>query len=249
MTALHHFRRLSTAAALSLICAAAAHAAPIYSNGRVVDGAGLSILPPAAGTLGWGAQTASNNSVADDFTVPLGSTWTVESLSLFSYQTGASGFTFTSVNWQIMAGDVNTGTLVASGSATATHEGQVGFRVLSTAPQVTNRPIFQLGVDISDLELNAGSYWLTWNIGGTRGSGPWVVPTLDGNPGNGKQSIAGGSFGAVVDGGTQVNPELAFALNGRTGGTVPEPTSLALVLAAGLAAGWSRKAAAGRRSA
>lgn len=130
----------------------------------------------------------------------------------------------------------------------ATNEGLVGFRVLNTSLANTQRPIFQIGVDIADVELTAGNYWLTWNIGGTLGSGPWIVPTLNGSGGNAMQSISGGSFAGVLDAGSQTHPELAFSLNGAvSNGTVPEPTSLALVLAAGLAAGWSRKAAAARR--
>ncbi len=251
MTALHHFRRLSTAAALSLAFAAAANAAPIYSNGAVVDGGGLSVLVAPATTFGFGAQTSANNTVADDFTVPLGSSWNVQSLSLYSYQTGANAFSFTTATWQIIAGDVNTGTVVASGTTAVTNEGQVGYRVTNTTLGNTQRPIFQIGVDIPDIELVTGSYWLTWNIGGTLASGPWVPPTLNSNGGNAAQSVSGGAFATAIDAGTQQNVELVFALNGdvhRTGGNVPEPTSLALVLAAGLAAAGCRKGAASRRS-
>lgn len=251
MTSLHNICRLSAAAALSLTFAAAAHAAPIYSNGAVVNGSVLSVVVSPDNTFGWAAQTSSNNTVADDFTVPLGSSWNVQSLSLYSYQTGATAFSFTTATWRIISGDVNTGTAVATGTAAVTNEGLVGHRVTNTALTNTQRPIFQIGVDIADIELASGSYWLTWNLGGTLGSGPWAVPTVDDVGGNSAQSVSAGAFATIVEAGSQQNRELAFALNGvvNTGGNVPEPTSLALVLAAGLAAAWSRKNAAGRRAA
>ena len=257
MTPLHKLRLLSTAAAaLVMTFAAGAHAAPIYSNGAVVDGSGLSVLVSPASTYGWGAQSLSGKSVADDFTVPLGSNWNVHSLSLYSYQTGATAFTFTTATWQIIAGDVNTGTVVSTGTAVVTNEGEgpLGYRVANTSPTSTSRPIYQLGVDIADIELASGSYWLTWSLGGTLASGPWAVPTLDDVGGNAAQRVPPGSFASIVDAGSRQNHELAFALNGVVNSsfrsnTVPEPGSLALVLAAALAAGWSRKAAAGRRMA
>lgn len=225
-------RRLRIAAALSLALSASVQAAPIFENGAVVDGAGLSVLTAPATIFGFGAQTTANNRVADDFTVPLGTTWNVQSLSLYAYQTGASAFTFSSATWQIILGDLNAGTVVASGSVAVSDEGLVGYRVTNTTLANTQRPVYQIGLDIPDLDLGGGSYWLTWSIGGSLASGPWVPPTLASHGGNAAQSIAAGPFSTLIDGGSQQRVELPFALNG----TVPEPTSLTLVLAAAAAA-------------
>lgn len=227
-------RRLRIAAALSLALSASVQAAPIFENGAVVDGAGLSVLTAPATTFGFGAQTTANNRVADDFTVPLGTTWNVQSLSLYAYQTGASAFTFTSVTWQIILGDLNAGTVVASGSVAVSDEGLVGYRVTNTTLANTQRPVYQIGLDIPDLDLGGGSYWLTWSIGGSLASGPFVPPTLASQGGNAAQSIAAGPFTTLVEAGSQQRVELPFALNGSV--SVPEPTSLALVLAAAAAA-------------
>lgn len=228
--------------------AVGAHAAALYSNGAAVDGASHSVLVAPGSTLGWGAQVGSNNRVADDFTVPLGGSWNVESLSLFAYQTGSTAFSFTSAIWQIIAGDLNTGTVVAAGTTAVSNEGLTGFRVTNTTLASTARPIYQIGVDIPDIELMAGGYWLTWSVDGTLASGPWV-PSLTGSvSGNAAQSLAGGAFNTVLDTGNQSRVDLPFALNGTVRTHVPEPTSLALVLAAGLAAGWARKGAAPRTS-
>lgn len=74
--------------------------------------------------------------------------------------------------------------------------------------------------------------WLTWSIDGSLASGPWVPPTLAGNGGNAAQSVASGVFNTLVEAGSQRGVEPPFALQG----TVPDPTSLALVLAAAAAA-------------
>ena len=53
---------------LGLVAAACgAQAATIYNNGPVVNASGLSVLTTPATTFGFGAQTGSNNAVADDF--------------------------------------------------------------------------------------------------------------------------------------------------------------------------------------
>lgn len=229
------FRSISLAAALAL--SAGVHAAPaLYSNGPVVFG-GLSLLTAPDNLYGLGAQTASGNAVADDFTVDAGQSWNVSSISLFGYQTAAGGFTFTSADWQIVSGDVNTGTVLASGSSAVTNEGLVGYRVLSNDLGGTQRAIYQIGVDIPDLVLGSGDYWLTWSLAGSASSGPWVPPIANDWTPNAMQRIgSGGSFAPVLDSGSQRNLELPFQLNGTLNATVPEPTSLALVLVAGLAA-------------
>ncbi len=225
-------RHLSLAAALSLALSASVQAAPVFDNGAVVDGSGLSVLTAPASTYGFGAQAGGGNRVADDFSVPVGTTWTVQSLSLFAYQTGAAAFTFTSATWQVILGDLNAGTVVASGTDAVSNEGLIGHRVLSSSLANTQRPIYQIGVDIPDLDLAGGDYWLTWSIGGSLASGPWVPPTLAGNGGNAAQSVGAAAFSTLLEAGSQQGVELPFALNG----TVPEPTSLALVLAAAAAA-------------
>lgn len=232
MTQLTTARHLSFAVALSLALSASVQAAPVFDNGAVVNGSGLSVLTAPATAFGFGAQTGAGNRVADDFSVPVGTTWTVQSLSLFAYQTNATAFTFTSATWQIILGDLNAGTVVASGTGAVSNEGLVGQRVQSTSLTNTQRPIYQIGVDIPDLDLVGGDYWLTWSIGGSLASGPFAPPTLSSKGGNAAQSVAAAAFNTLLEAGSQQRVELPFALNG----TVPEPTSLALVLAAAAAA-------------
>jgi hypothetical protein len=219
----------------------AAQAQLLYSNGAAVDSNGLSILEnPPNTSFGLGIQIGSNNRVADDFGVT-GLGWQVTGLSFFAYQTGATAFSFTSAQWSIVLGDeVNTGTVVASGTSPVTDGGLVGYRVASTALTNTQRPIFRVNVDIPDVTLAPGSYWLTWSLAGSLASGPWQPPTALCCEGNLHQSLAGGPFQLAFDGGSGDTLEAPFEILGVA--VIPEPGTYALMLL-GLAgvAGWARR--------
>jgi PEP-CTERM motif len=215
-----------------VFAAAAAQAAVIYDNGPVVPTpGGFSILAAPYTTFGFGDQTASGNEVAEDFVVPAGATWDVTSIDLYGYQTGVVGFTFQQATWSLMAGDVDTGTLVASGVTNVTNGGLVGYRAQDSAPTATNRAIFAVQVDVPDFTVTGGTYWLRWSLTGTGISGPWQPPTSDNLAGNAHQltPATGGLHLPVIEGGSGLTPTLPFTLNG-TVTAVPEPGSWALML-------------------
>jgi hypothetical protein len=218
---------------LTLTLAAAAslsHAGVVlYSNGPAVDANGRSVRQASDAFFGFGAQTTAGNAVAEDFSFT-GESWLLESIDFFSFQNSASAFTLQSVSWRLIAGDLNSGTVVASGTTALTDGGQVGYRVQYNTPNNTVRPIYQAIADIDDVLLEAGSYWLSWSMTGSLGSGPWIPPTADGALGNAMQSGAGGAFVPLLDNGDGV--ALPFVLNGNV---VPEPATAGLVLIAGLA--------------
>ncbi len=218
----------------------AAQAVELYNNGPVVDANGLSILTAPNTTFGLGVQVSAGNSVADDFTVT-GGGWNVESVSLYAYQTNATAFGFTSATWSIVSGSAN-GAVVASGSVTPGNGGLEGYRVTSTTLTSTARGIYELQLDIPDINLAAGTYWLRWSlVGDSLFSGPWQPLTADNEVGNLEQSIGNGAFAPWADAGSGLGAEAPFALHGSV---VPEPGTYALMLA-GLAgiAGWTRRRA------
>jgi len=216
------------------------HASVWYSNGPVVNADGRSIRQASDAFFGFGAQAKSGNAVAEDFTVT-GEGWLLESIDFFSFQNNATTFTLQTVNWSLMSGDLNTGMIVASGTAGLSNGGQVGYRVMHNALSNTVRPIYRALADIDDVQLSAGSYWLSWSMSGSLSSGPWIPPTADGAIGNAMQSGAGGSFVQILDNGDGVS--LPFVLNGSMVTAVPEPSRLMLMLAGVLAlAGASRRA-------
>ena len=217
-----------------LALAGAAQAASIYSNGPVVGSNGLSVLTSPNSTYGWNVNAGLGYSAADDFTVPDGQTWTVTGFDFYGYQTGATSNNFTSAVWSIVSGDVNTGTVMASGTASLTDGGRVGYRVTSTTTTDTSRAIYDLQANVTSFSLAAGTYWLTWSLNGTSlYSGPWQPPTSDGAAGNAMQNTGTG-FIAMVDTGSGLVPNLPFSVNG-TVSAVPEATPLAMLLAGGLA--------------
>lgn len=221
--------RLAGAAILSL-AAGSIHAVTLHNNGPVVNGSGLSVLAAPATTFGFGAQTSAGNAVADDFTVGAGQTWNVESLSFYGYQTLSTGFTFQNATWSVVQGDVNTGTVIASGTTAVVNGGRVGYRVTETTLGDTTRGIYNAVADVSDFSLAAGTYWLRWSLTGSLVSGPWQPPTSDAAVGNAAQSTASGAFATLVEAGSGLGVTLPFTING-TVTSVPEPSSVAMMLA------------------
>ena len=226
-------KKLFVAGLVAAACSA--QAVELYNNGTIITASpNLSVLASPNTTLGYSSIATSSISLADDFKVT-GAGWNVESLSFFAYQTSAVGFTFTNASWSLVAGtDVNTGTVVASGTTAVTSGGITAYRVTSTTLTSTARAVYRINVDIPDVTLAAGSYWVTWALAGTSASGPFVPPTIA-TSGNGSQNTGSGYF-TVSDTGSLVSSELPFAING-TVVAVPEPSSLALLLAGGLTIG------------
>jgi hypothetical protein len=232
--------------ALSLIAFACsgAQAVELFNNGTVINQApNLSVLPVTDSTLGSASSTALGFALADNFSVG-GAGWNVQSLDFYGYQTSAVGFTFTGATWSIVSGtNVNTGAVVASGTTPVTNAGLVAFRVTTTTLTSTARAVFKMNADIPDLVLPAGNYFLTWALTGSSTSGPFVPPVGGASgSGNALQGPVGGTTFAAVTDGLSLQPfDVPFAIQG-TVIAIPEPTSLALMLAGGLGvAGLARR--------
>ncbi|MBX7134945.1 MAG: hypothetical protein K1X67_19940 [Fimbriimonadaceae bacterium] len=188
----------------------------VYSNGPVSDGVNASNQPISqlfapASIFGAGHQITANNALAENFTVT-GAGWTVSRFSFFAYQTGAVGFTFTGANVEIVTGsDPNAGSSVYSvANAAVANGGFVAYRVTSTVPDVTNRPIYRIDVFVNNLSLAPGNYMVKWSIGGSLTSGPWAPPVAPFVAGNAYQSISGGVYNPLIDTGNNLNLEMPF---------------------------------------
>ena len=94
---------------------AACREAVLYDNGPIVthpgggfggaDASALQDVSLGMGTYGFGHQISANNRVADDFTVPAGSPWTIDTITFYAYQTGSTTTsTITDVRVQIWDG-------------------------------------------------------------------------------------------------------------------------------------------------
>ncbi len=215
---------------------------------------------PTGTTFGPGIQMVSgattvDNRVADNFTVPAGPGWNVTSVTVYSYQTQTNTFPPTGTFTGAFAGiysfqpvnrndpaDVQGGTWWTGASLPFTQSWTGAYRVTSTTLTNSQRAIFAIEIDIPDITLAPGTYWLGWNLSGSIASGPWGVPVTNptGVSGsttrNALQSVSTGTTWAnLVDTGFAAGDQqydLAFLVNGTV---VPEPTSLALIGLGGLA--------------
>ncbi|MFN0131163.1 MAG: PEP-CTERM sorting domain-containing protein [Phycisphaerales bacterium] len=211
----------------------------LWNNGPVSDGTNgsgfpISTLFPTHGTFGFGAQIGANNGVAEDFTVG-GPGWNVNKLTFFMYQTGATAFTFTGLDYQIVTNNADP---IAWTSAVPSNGGLVAYRAQSTTPDVTNRPIFALEVPVA-LSLSPGNYFMRWRASGSLASGPWQPPVAPYAIGNATQSLAGGAFGPAIDALSTQQAEFPFQIDGTV---IPAPASLALLSMGGLVAIRRRRA-------
>ena len=165
---------------------------------------------PPMNILGYGAL-APNQRMADDFTVPAGQNWRIDTLTVFSYQTnfpsgGASPILGMNVRiWlgtpagpgsTIVFGDTTTNRMVSS---TFSSIYRVTQSTLTSSARAIWRTVANIGVT-----LPPGQYWVDWSQNGTAGfGGPFAPPvTILGNfsTGNGLQSVNGGaSYATTID--------------------------------------------------
>ena len=198
------------------------------------NGADASAVQTALGlgVYGYGHSVANGMRVADDFAVPPGG-WTLDSITVFAYQTGSSTTsTMTDVHMQIWNGPPNEpgssvvfGDLVTNRLVSSTFSGT--FRVLDTNLSNSDRPVMANAVAV-DVTLPAGTYWIDWQAAGTLSSGPWAPPVtiLDqfGKPGANALQFTG-VWAPVVDGPNSTPQDFPFLVHGIPGScSSPTPT-------------------------
>ena len=217
----------------------------LYDNGPLIThpgggggGADASRLQDTSLTLNvYGFAHAASGAfrVADEFTIPAGASWQIDTIAFFAYQTG-SGTTssITSVTLRIWDGPPGAGgSNVVFGDTTTNRMASTAWinlhRDLESAPGATNRPVMRQIVTVNTV-LAEGTYWLDWNAGGSASfSGPWQPPvTIVGqtNTGNAQQ-FDGAAWVPMVDtgaSGTSNFPQGApFVVEGTAlGGCAPD---------------------------
>jgi hypothetical protein len=203
----------------------------LHDNGPLVthpnggfNGANASALQTALGmgTYGFGHQILNDNRIADDFTVPVGDTWDINSITFFAYQTGSSTTsTMNAVHFEIwdgvpLASNLVFGDMVTNRLVATSWSGT--YRVLDTNLTDSARPIMaNVCSPMGPLQLGAGTYWIAWQTGGTLTSGPWAPPVSilgQTTTGNGMQSLIGAAYAPVLDVGGQAFPFIIEGSNG-----------------------------------
>ena len=205
--------------------------AELYSNGpwwnsvgSGVGGADESILQTSlsANTLGFGFQTPNGYIMADDFTIPSGETWTIESITCFGYQTNSP--TTPTINGMNLAiyddGPDSGGALVWGDISTNVFSSAVWSNVYrvteATSGTATNRPIMAVTADLATpAVLGEGDYWLHVNMAGTLSSGPWAPPIVvmgETTTGDGYQFTTAWAY--ALDTGNSARQGIPFVLEG-----------------------------------
>ncbi|WP_310993536.1 T9SS type A sorting domain-containing protein [Aequorivita marina] len=180
----------------------------IYTSGPYInDGPDLSILEDLSedmSTFGSGAQKGSDNSVAEDFTLPMD--FDINSIDVYAYQTGSTPPSITAVYMQIWDGDPSASGTVVWGDLTTNIledvEDTEVYRVLESDQGNTDRKIQKVTANTSGLSLSTGTYWVEYTFEGSGSSGPWVPPIAvigETITGNAIQNSAG-TWQALVDG-------------------------------------------------
>lgn len=201
--------------------------AVLHDNGPFVTGPGqgsggadISEMNSGQSTYGFGFQTTAGNILADWFEVPAGG-WTVETITIFGYQTG-SGTTPTINDIRIAVYDdvPATGTIVYGDMATNVLTSNAWtncYRVNTGAASNTDRPIMANECDFPvDFTLAAGEYWMAFQAGGTASSGPWANPvTISGVPSEGiAQQYTSSGWAQCLMGGTGNGVTFPFIYEG-----------------------------------
>jgi len=201
---------------------------PIFTNGGIASlptggfgGAPISILAPPFTSFGFAVTSTTNFALAEDFTVPGGSTWTPSSVTLYAYQTGSptSPSPITGVQLRLWDGPPGgTGTpLTGLTPATITTNVFSGvYRVLDTTPTNNQRPIFATTVNWPasfPTTLAAGTYWLEWTLTPPSGSLFYPPRAVFNGTENGRQR-SGTSWATVIDAGTNAPVDLPFVICG-----------------------------------
>ena len=167
----------------------------ITHPGQGFGGADASIVE-LPGTLRGSNALHNTFRIADDFTVPAGYTWTIDSIYIYAYQNNSG--TTSSINFvsmKIWNGIPNqSGSVGVFGDTTTNRMTRTVFtniyRAKSDSIQSNVRPIMRQTVNINHTSFNPGTYWMDWSINGSITSGPWCPPRSiwgTGNTGNSKQ--------------------------------------------------------------
>lgn len=260
------FSRFFLTAAAVLCFGMAISGQVIYDNGPLATGAtSRSGVAAPAGTqwsevqsnagetassntsAGVGCQVigaATNNRCADDFIIPVGETWTINSVAIFVYQTGFAGGTSPVVGanlriWSgvpeapgstILFGDTTTNRLASSVNANLFRVFNTAVPAPGTAPGTT-RIIWQNNLTVAPaLVLTAGQYWVDFqsDTGATTGNftpSNTVVNNRGGMHYNALQKVTGGSFIPALDAGNPAasadyGVDFPFKLSGSIAGSI-----------------------------
>jgi hypothetical protein len=251
----------STVAAVLVCCGMAlADGTELLSNGTIVtavgtgpNGGDLSVVQEGLNINGFGTNVDSQNACADDFTVPCGVTWTLNSAKFYVYQTGADplgpstitaayvaifdgkpGAPGTSMIW----GDLLTDRKISSSYVSGAAPGTFLYRINSQRA-VQEVTVNLAGSPVLGDAARPKTYWIAFSTrGAIPASGPFMPPITPNRLSDnavGTSSFAATGAWPTLDGdnttGTIEPQDLPFKLSGTASGTpCPPPDTLPLAV-------------------
>lgn len=198
------------------------------------------------------AVGAPGREIADDFSVPTNTNWSVSGATLYAYITNSdrtsypfppsSPFANVIANlWNGVPGQGGSIVGTTAGIASATFTGVYRVRPNSSVSSITDadRPVFAVQTSFSTpLTLTPGAYWLSWQLAGVSSDGtstnpfsPFVTAAGDTRNGNGRARETDGTWAQIDPSASlavsQTSVAFPFLINGTTA-AVPEPGTWAL---------------------
>ena len=243
------------AMAASAAVSMTASAAVLFDNSNIVTGTGngfsgantSTIDAASSSTYGFTSNGTTNFALAEDFTISSGASVSLITFDAYSTSTypspPASPFTGAAVSiWSAQPGTAGA-TVLFTSSTLATTAWTGAYRVTSTTLTNAQRPVFTLGVSFANVSLTAGTYWASFDVTGVAAPGNsasvFTPPVMNANGtqpnGNGIQSADGGvTWAPVADATFGTGARLPLTVVGTA--AVPEPTTVAMLMLAGVGA-------------
>lgn len=255
---------------LTLAMVSTAVGQTIYSNGGIVTNPGAgsfgadvsqaSVTANSGGSSAFLSGTGPGFRIADNFTIPVGETWTITSISNLLYITSTAGTygnpptsPITSINLNIWNGNPSLGTssIVASSTALGTATWTNIYRTFNGTLVNDQRPVFDVQATFPSVVLTSGTYYMDIQAAGTSPNGtttvfmPFVMTAPGGVPtttvGDALQMSVAGVW-ALTSVGSALQPvEFPFSVQGSIA-AVPEPATYGLIglLSVGVTGVWYR---------
>lgn len=161
----------------TVLLADTAFTTTMYNGNKVSQ-----ISAPTGTLFGSNMSTVSTYYMGEDFVIPAGQSWKIDTLIVYGYQTGSSTTsTFTGATLALRQGSV-TGTTVFGDTLTNRMSSTAFtgiFRTTDVDTTNTQRPIMAVKIALVPAPtLTAGTYWAVWSTSGSLASGPWCPPKV-----------------------------------------------------------------------
>ena len=134
------------------------------------------------GNYGFGLNRDGFQQIAEDFTVPTGQTWNLDTVIIYAYQTGSGvNPSIQEATLQIFQGSLSGASVF--GDSIINRMAKVawaGIYRVDTNLASTQRPIMQVKIKVTPTKaLSAGTYWMAFGCRGLSSfTGPWCPPKV-----------------------------------------------------------------------